>query len=112
MVSVPRCAIGAGIATCTVLMAFTGARADAIDGSWCFKGRHLAIDGPQILIPSGKRITGDYDRHGFVYTVPPGDKGSGTSIFMVVLDDETMERRVGSEQATPETWHRCAAPTS
>jgi hypothetical protein len=88
------------------------ARADAIDGSWCYKGRHLAIEGPKILIPSGKQITGDYDRHGFIYTVPPGDKGAGMSIFMGILDDETMELRVGSEQAKPEMWRRCAAPVS
>ena len=86
--------------------------ADALDGSWCYKGRHLAIEGPSILIPSGKQITGDYDRHGFVYKVPPGDKGAGTSIFMGILDDETMEFRAGSEQAKPEVWRRCAAPVS
>jgi hypothetical protein len=88
------------------------ARADAIDGSWCYKGRHLAIEGPKILIPSGKQITGDYDRHGFTYKVPPGDKGAGTSIIMGILDDETMELRVGTDQAEPEIWRRCAAPVS
>lgn len=90
----------------------TAAQADAIDGSWCYKGRHLAIEGPSILIPSGKQITGDYDRHGFIYKVPPGDKGAGTSIFMGILDDETMELRVGSQEAQPEIWRRCAAPVS
>jgi hypothetical protein len=72
----------------------------------------LAIEGPNILIPSGKQITGDYDRHGFIYKVPPGDKGAGSTIFMGILDDETMELRVGSEQAKPEVWRRCAAPVS
>ena len=96
----------------TILMVATAAHADAIDGSWCYKGRHLAIEGPKILIPSGKQITGDYDRHGLIYMVPPGDRGAGTSIFMVILDDETMELRAGSEQAKPEVWRRCAAPVS
>ena len=95
-----------------VAMGSGAARADAIDGSWCYKGRHLAIEGPSILIPSGKQITGQYDRHSFVYQVPPGDKGAGTSIFMVLLDEDTMTLRTGSEQSEPEVWRRCAAPVS
>ena len=95
------------------LLAGAGAgQADAIDGSWCFKGRHLEIEGPKIVIPSGKQITGDYSRHAFVYVVPPGDSGAGMNIFMGLLDEETMELRVGSEQADAEVWHRCAAPVS
>ena len=103
-----------GLLVAIGLVALDGspARADAIDGSWCYKGRHLAIEGPSILIPSGKQITGDYDRHGFVYKVPPGDKGAGSRIIMIILDDETMELRVGSEEAKPEIWRRCQAPVS
>jgi hypothetical protein len=96
----------------TVMAGGIAAHADAIDGSWCYKGRHLAIEGPRILIPSGKQITGDYDRHGFIYKIPLADKGTGTSVFMVLLDEETMELRFGSEQAEPEVWRRCAAPVS
>lgn len=112
MVGVHGGSVRAGVIAGVVFLAVSGARADAIDGSWCFKGRHLAIEGPRIQIPSGKRITGNYDRHGFIYTVPPGDKPAGATIYMVILDDETMELRVGSERARPEIWHRCAAPTS
>ena len=107
-IRITGCLIVAG----AVLLVAAAARADAIDGSWCYKGRHLAIEGPKILIPSGSQITGDYDRHGFIYTIPPGDKEAGISIFMGILDDETMELRVGSEQANPEMWRRCAAPVS
>lgn len=97
----------------STILAGTGiCRADAIDGSWCYKGRHLEIEGPNIIVPSGRRITGDYSRHAFVYVVPPGDNGAGTSIFMGLLDEETMELRAGSEQADAEVWHRCAAPVS
>jgi len=95
-----------------VSLATVAARADAIDGSWCYKGRHLAIEGPKIVIPSGKQLTGDYDRHGFKYKVPPGEEGAGSRILMGILDDETMELKVGSEQAKPEVWRRCAAPVS
>ena len=112
MVGRRKCSMGIFIVAGAVLMVAIAARADAIDGSWCYKGRHLAIEGPKILIPSGKQVTGDYDRHGFIYKVPPGEKGAGSSIIMGVLDDETMELRVGSELAKPEVWHRCAAPIS
>ncbi len=112
MVGFRKCSVGVFIVAGAVLMVATAARADAIDGSWCYKGRHLAIEGSKILIPSGKQIIGDYDRHGFSYKVPPGDKGAGSSIFMGILDDETMHLRVGSEQVNPEVWRRCAAPVS
>lgn len=88
------------------------ARADAIDGSWCFKGRHLAIEGPKMLTPGGKSIEGDYDRHGFIYKAPSGEKEAGSTVFIVSIDDESMAFRVGSEQAAPQVWRRCAAPTS
>ena len=112
MVGIQKVFMGCFMAASAVLTVAASARADAIDGSWCYKGRHLAIEGPKIIIPSGKQITGDYDRHGFIYMVPPGDKGAGATIFMGILDDETMELRVGSERAKPETWRRCAAPVS
>ena len=100
------------MASAMVLTAAAAARADAIDGDWCFSSRHLAIEGPSIVTPGGKRITGNYDRHSFVYTVPPGEDRAGASIFMILLDEDTMELRAGSEQAAPETWRRCAAPVS
>ena len=57
------------------------ARADAVDGHWCNKdGRRMHVDGPKMVIPSGKRITADYHRHGFTYVIPPGDKGAGGKV--------------------------------
>lgn len=88
------------------------ARADAIDGSWCFQGRHLAIEGPKMLTPGGKTINGEYDRHGFIYKAPAGEKEAGSTVYIVQLHEEAMEFRVGSDQAKPQVWRRCAAPTS
>ena len=88
------------------------ALADAIDGSWFFKGRHLAIEGPKMLTPGGKTINGDYDRHGFIYKAPKGEKEAGSMVYIVQLHEEAMEFRVGSDQAKPQVWRRCAAPTS
>ena len=55
----------AAAALAALLVNVAAAHADAVDGHWCYKdGRRLHIDGPNIMIPSGKRITGDYHRHG------------------------------------------------
>ena len=48
--------------------------ADAIDGDWCgLKSLHLTIKGPEITTPSGVTLKGNYHRHEFAYTAPPGD---------------------------------------
>ena len=65
MVGFQKSLVGLLIVAGAVLTGGVAAHADAIDGSWCYKSRHMAIEGPKILIPSGKQITGDYDRHGF-----------------------------------------------
>lgn len=50
------------------------ASADAIDCEWCSpKGLHLKITGPDIVIPSGATIKGEYGRHHFAYAVPAGE---------------------------------------
>ena len=66
MVGIRKRFTGCLIVAGAVLLVAAAARADAIDGSWCYKGRHLAIEGPNILIPSGEQITSDYDRHVFI----------------------------------------------
>lgn len=66
-------------------------QADAIDGNWCHpNGRHLSIDGPNIVTPGGNAMVGEYDRHAFRYTVPTGEKGAGTPILMIQQSEEVM----------------------
>lgn len=112
MVGYHNWSMGSFIVAGTFMMIAFGARADAIDGSWCYMGRHLAIEGPKMLTPGGKSISGEYDRHGFIYKAPSGEKEAGSMVYIVQLHEEAMEFRVGSEQAKPEVWKRCAAPTS
>ena len=81
------------------------ARADAIDGQWCFASSHFEIDGPKIRTPGGNQITGNYDRHGFTYVVPANEQGAGTQIVMVLLNEETVRLTRGT--SPPETWKRC-----
>ena len=90
--------------------------ADQIDGNWCHtSGKRLSIEGPRIVTPGGTKMTGDYDRHGFSYIVPPGEAGAGKNMVTSQQDDETMHMAEGELRARPEiaeTWHRCGPPVS
>jgi hypothetical protein len=95
-------------------LAAAPARADAIDGHWCRAAKHFSIAGPEIVTPAGTRMQGDYDRHGFRYVVPPNEPGAGVKIEMVLLGDDELQLSRGASGGgnAPETWRRCAAPTS
>ncbi len=99
-----------------LLLAPAAARAEAIDGHWCHKnGKRLSIEGPRIVTPNGTAMTGDYDRHGFSYVVPPGASGAGKRVDMALVDDDTMQLTAGTMRALPdlgEIWQRCRAPVS
>ncbi len=93
----------------------TGALADAIDGHWCHRdGRRLSIDGPTLVTPGGRAMTGDYDRHGFVYVVPAGEPGAGERVTMQLIDEYTVILRTGADSAksVEQVWKRCGAPTA
>jgi hypothetical protein len=88
--------------------------ADVIDGEWCSPdGRHLTIKGPELVTPTGKRISGDYGRHSFLYVVPPADPGSGETVAMRLVNEETVHLRQGRDaaaaaQAPVQVWKRCS----
>ena len=88
------------------------ALADAIDGDWCNKiGKHLRIDGPTIKIPGGTIMKGEYDLHGFMYTVRKGNPGGGQKVVMDVQDDENMVMKVGTS-GPEKLWKRCPISVS
>lgn len=88
------------------------ARADQIDGHWCFTdGRNLSIDGAKIVTPGGNRIEGNYARHAFTYVVPDGEAGAGTVTAMNQLNDLMMHLRPDGV-TEPQLWRRCTAPTA
>ncbi|MEQ8248902.1 MAG: hypothetical protein RID42_14590 [Alphaproteobacteria bacterium] len=102
------------LVTVVLLGAFVAgtAWADAIDGEWCsVQGRTLAIEGPRIHTPGGNRIEGLYDRHGFIYTVPPGEPDAGKEVRMVMVNEDTVQMAVGAATAF-QTWRRCRPGTS
>ena len=98
------------LATCLIV---GSAVADAIDGNWCLaSGRHMNINGPQILTPHGKRLQGHYDRHAFSYVAPAGAPAAGQDISMSLIDDDTLLVTTGAASNKPVEWRRCIAPTS
>lgn len=100
------------LAALIFMVSATVAHADRIDGNWCdANGKTLAIDGPNIVIPSGKAITGEYDRHNFRYVGPAGDPEEGQDIHMSQQSEELMYlwRRIGGKDGPVENWRRCQA---
>jgi hypothetical protein len=101
-----------------IVVGAAAARADAIDGHWCFTdGKRISIQGPAIVTPAGSRIQGDYARHFFSYVVPEADPGAGQTVSMTLLNEDTVRLRIGTAAAPSydgpgEIWHRCGPPTS
>lgn len=95
------------------VLASLPARADAIDGEWCFDdGRHMSIRGPAIVTPGGNSIQGDYDRHAFAYVVPENETDAGASVFMVLMNEDTIYLWLGTpepprDEKGVEVWRRC-----
>jgi len=104
----------AGIAVAVGIFASGGAaHADAIDGDWCHAdGRRLSIRGPDMVTPGGHQIVGDYNRHGFVYVVPPGEAGTGDKVVMTLLSETLMHSRQGGDDAPVQVWNRCRPTVS
>lgn len=100
------------VLTAAMLLPVSPARADRIDGNWCFKSRHMTIDGPNIVTPGGTKMQGLYDRHGFEYTVPAGEADAGAEVEMIQFDDETIQVTTsGGGQSRTEIWNRCDLTT-
>jgi len=100
------------IAAALVLMPASPARADRIDGNWCYRDRHMSIDGPAIVTPGGTKMTGLYDRHGFRYTIPDGEPDAGAEVDMVQLNDQTIHvTTAGGDGSRTEIWNRCDLTT-
>ncbi|HEY6023559.1 MAG TPA: hypothetical protein VIV34_05200 [Pseudolabrys sp.] len=89
------------------------ASADAIDGHWCHNdGRRFSIRGPEIVTPGGKVMEGNYSRHWFSYVVPAPESGAGETIFMTLLNENTVQTKRGEAASAGETWLRCSPSIS
>ena len=100
------------IASAAILVFATPARADRIDGNWCYQDRHMSIDGPKIITPGGTKMKGLYDRHGFQYTVPSGEPDAGAQVNMVQFNEQTIQVMTVKDGASRvEIWNRCDLTT-
>jgi hypothetical protein len=107
-----RCLV-IGCAAIGMALAIAPAFADAIDGHWCHKdGRRFSIRGPEIVTPGGKVMEGNYSRHWFSYVVPPPEPDAGETIFMTLLNENTVQTRRGEATSGEEIWIRCSPSIS
>ena len=112
-----KLALGLAASALTVLLA-QAARADAIDGNWCSAdGKRMEIEGPAVTTPAGTQWHGNYSRHYFTYEVPPSDPRAGETVYMALLNENTvrltMAANAQAAQTSPtEIWHRCPPAVS
>lgn len=91
----------------------TSARADAIDGTWCFTdGGMMSIQGSNITIPGGKRIQGTYRRHSYSYRIPQGEENAGGVVSMNLINDDTIHLTPPASTnvtlgSSVQVWRRC-----
>jgi hypothetical protein len=108
----------AGIVGSVLTLLWAGnAAADAIDGDWCLAGAgRFSIRGSAIVTPGGTRTQGDYHRHSFSYVVPKGEANPGLTIYMLLMNENTVYLRAGAEPTDEirgvQIWHRCTPEVS
>ena len=101
-----------------VLWPLQAARADAIDGDWCRgAGRQFSIRGSDIVTPGGAHRRGTYGRHSFAYVVPAPEPGAGRTVFMTLVNEQTVYLRlddvpISATDSAVEVWRRCTPATS
>lgn len=89
-------------------MTVPAASADAIDGEWCnTDGKHITINGPDITLPDGAKLQGNYTRHSFAYTVPESQPAAGTPMIMTLVNENLAVAKAYRGGILPMTWKRC-----
>lgn len=89
------------------------ARADAIDGTWCFKdGAIMSIQGTNITIPGGRHLRGNYSRHSYSYRIPEGEEHAGGVVSMDLINDDTIHLTPPAStsvtlSSSMQVWRRC-----
>jgi hypothetical protein len=87
------------------------ALADSIDGDWCLAQQHITVKGPEITLPTGATIQGQYRRHEFLYQVPAPDPDAGQLRYLQLQGEDIMSLyHVKDGKAVDgATWLRCKA---
>jgi hypothetical protein len=102
------------VLTVSLITFATPAFADAIDGDWCLGSKQLSVKEPQITLPSGTTIQGDYRRHEFLYQVPAGDTDPGSLIYLQLQGEDYMSlyHLKDGKPVDGQSWLRCAPSTT
>lgn len=112
----PRMMACGSILGALLITGIVPAAADAIDGNWCHPdGRRLSIRGPEIITPGGAKLEGQYGRHDFSYTAPGSEPAAGQTIFMLLVNENTVRLKAGSAPSSSdpvEVWTRCGPSIS
>lgn len=100
------------VSACLFLASAGFAVADQIDGSWCAPtGESMTIEGPRVITPGGRTLSGRYDRHNFSYDIPDGEANAGGRLDANQLDDQhirvTIAPPARKEPAPHAIWTRC-----
>lgn len=92
-----------------MLLGFAGtAHADSLDGDWCnADNEKLTIEGDDIILPDGKRVTGNYARHQFTFSSPSGAWHGGKDILLQQHSEQSMSLLSAGNSAAGEAWKRC-----
>jgi hypothetical protein len=110
--------LGAILAAVLCLTWGGAARADSIDGDWCYKdGRRFTIDGSNFTTPGRNKIQGEYERYAYSYVIPKSEAGAGLTVSMVFIHDDELHVTLGKPEGVPmkgvspggpaEVWKRC-----
>lgn len=72
----------------------------------------MSIAGSQLVTPGGTSMEGEYERHGFAYTVPDKEPHAGARVTMAMQSEDIVRMFIpgqgpGPNPATVETWQRC-----
>jgi hypothetical protein len=96
------------LAAVVLCLASAAARADAIDGDWCSaEGKHIVIKGPEITLPDGAQLQGNYTRHSFAYVVPENQPAAGTQMIITLVNEDLAVAKAYRGGTLPVTWKRC-----
>lgn len=86
--------------------------ATSLDGAWCSPdGERIIVDGPRATTPGGNTVTGEDRGRAYRFTLPDGEFGAGTEIWLELEDDGTLRvSRLRDNTLGPpphDAWTRC-----
>ena len=107
------------LAVCAMTFLSGGtAMADSINGIWCGQdGQRTEISYEEVKLSDGTEVYGDYDRHHYVFKMPPHGEWAGATVDLVLGSEDVVFARYISESgeellSEPEKWTRCQSTVS